>query len=89
MNAVTASLRMMDMGDRPVLTALWCTMFLGPLASILKPDMTIWFWGPTGSFKSTVSALFLCHFGSFERKTLPVDWSWTDNAMEKAAQSVS
>lgn len=47
--AVEASLALRSLGDRPTATALWCSMYLAPLASILQPDITIWLWGPADS----------------------------------------
>ena len=41
--------------------------------------------GITGSLKSTIAALFLCHWGSFTRTTLPGAWSSTANQLEKRA----
>lgn len=81
--AVDASLRLLELGTTPALSALWCGTYLAPLAEILTPDLALWLWGPTGSFKSTLAALFLSHFGRFERKNLPCDWSWTENALER------
>ncbi len=83
--AIERSLKLLELGDAPVLTALWCATFLAPVASILKPDFTVWMWGPTGSLKSSLAALFLSHFGAFERKNLPADWSSTDNSLERLA----
>lgn len=37
----------------------------------------------TGSLKSTLAALALCHYGSFTGDTLPGSWLSTDNALEK------
>lgn len=84
-DAVAASLALLDLGDTPVLSALWCATFLAPLAFILRPDVTLWLWGRSNAWKSTLGALFLCHYGDFERKTLPADWSSSDNMLEKLA----
>lgn len=84
-SAVAASLALLDLGRTPVLSALWCATFLAPLASILRPDLTVWLWGRTNAWKSTIAALFLSHFGDFERKTLPADWSSSENMLEKLA----
>jgi len=84
-DAIDCSLSLLDLGDAPAVTALWCAMYLAPLSSILQPDFTLWLWGPTGSFKSTLAGLFLSHFGDFDRKSLPADWSSTDNALERLA----
>jgi hypothetical protein len=41
--------------------------------------------GPTGTFKSTLSALCLCHFGRFDLAHLPANWSSTANYLERQA----
>lgn len=83
--AIVASINFLRVGDLCVTAPLWAAMFLAPLSSILHPDLTVWLWGPTGAFKSTLAALSLCHFGDFTRTTLPADWSSTDNALERMA----
>ena len=84
-DAIRTSLALLDLSDSPVVAALWCAMYLAPLASILKPDFTTWLWGPTGSWKTTLSALFVSHYGEFGRKDLSLDWSSTENYLERAA----
>src|SRR5262249_20874361 len=51
----------------------------------LPMDVTLWLEGVTGSLKSTMAALFQCHFGDFTRTTLPAAWSSTANVLEKRA----
>lgn len=83
--ALEASLRFLDTGrwniTMPVLTA----MYLAPLAEILPPSFTIWLFGTTGSLKSTLVALAMCHYGTFAYNTPPASWTATANALEKLA----
>jgi hypothetical protein len=48
-------------------------------------DFSLWLEGITGSLKSTLAALFLCHFGDFDRTHLPAAWSSTANQLERRA----
>jgi Domain of unknown function (DUF927) len=47
------------------------------------PDFALWGWGATGSFKNTIAALALSHFGSFSETNLPVSFESTANAQER------
>jgi len=46
-------------------------------------DFMLWVFGETGSMKSTICALALCHYGDFDHKNLPEGWASTDNILEK------
>jgi len=58
-------------------------VYLAPLASLLKVDFSLWVYGHTGNFKSTLAALAQAHFGLFSRTTLPGSWFSTANSLEK------
>jgi hypothetical protein len=47
------------------------------------PDFALWLWGGTGSYKSTITALFLSHFGDFSETNLPLSFESTANALER------
>ena len=64
----------------PLLGAL----YLAPLSEIVVPDFVLWLWGATGSFKSTLAALILSHFGNFSETTLPLSFESTANALERS-----
>jgi hypothetical protein len=81
--AIAASLRFLEIGEPAVIWPLWASMFLAPLSELLCPAFTLWLVGPSGSFKSTVVALALCHYGEFTVRTLPVSWRDTANYLEK------
>ncbi|MDY6912650.1 MAG: DUF3854 domain-containing protein, partial [Chloroflexota bacterium] len=82
--AVRASISFMDLGKQDVMYPLWASMYLSPLCEILNPAFTLWLYGHTGSFKSVLSALALCHFGEFTYLTLPASWRDTANRLEWA-----
>jgi len=60
--------------------------FLAPLTSILNPmpNFSAYFYGETGSFKSTVATLLCCHFGDFSISNLS-NFESSGNAIEKRA----
>jgi hypothetical protein len=83
--AMRASLDLLRVGPPVVTFPLWAAVFRAPLASVLALDLAIWIEGITGSLKSTLAALFLAHYGAFDRTNLPGNWSSTANALEKHA----
>jgi hypothetical protein len=81
--AIAASLAFLDLGEPAVVVPIWATMYLAPLSELLCPAFTLWLVGPSGSFKSTLAALALCHFGEFTVRSLPASWRDTANYLEK------
>ena len=63
--AMAESVGFLDIGNPDVMLPLWSEMYLAPLAELLNPAFTLWMQGGSGSFKSTLSALALCHYGDF------------------------
>jgi len=81
--AAQASLRFLDVAPWEITAPLLACCFLAPFADLLKIDFSLWIYGPTGSMKSTLAALALCHFGEFTRLSLPGSWFSTVNSLEK------
>ena len=81
--AMQASLRFLEVAPLSVTFPLWGAMYLAPLAEISPLDFMLWVFGETGSMKSTLCALALCHYGEFDHKHLPDGWGSTDNILEK------
>lgn len=83
--AMRASLRLLKLAPLTITAPLWAATFRAPLASTYPLDLSVWLEGRTGSLKSTVAALFLSHYGPFERTQLPGAWSSTANQLERRA----
>jgi hypothetical protein len=83
LEAAQASLRFLDVATWEVTAPLLACVYLAPFADFLKVDYSLWMFGPTGSFKSTLAALALCHFGNFDRLSLPGSWFSTVSSLEK------
>ena len=82
--AIRASLEFLEMGRSEVLYPLWSAMYLAPLAEILPLTFTLFLVGPSGTFKSTLTALALNHYGQkFDEFHLPAAWRDTENKLEK------
>jgi hypothetical protein len=81
--AMRLSLKLLDLAPLRITAPLFSAIFRASLSSSLPMDTTIWLEGKTGSLKSTLAALFLCHFGEFGRLTLPAAWASTANVLEK------
>ncbi|TQK53306.1 bifunctional DNA primase/polymerase-like protein [Brevibacillus sp. AG162] len=86
--AMKASLSLLDPAPKKVTLPLFALSFLAPLCEWLRsmdlePAFIIWLHGETGSRKSSLAALFLCHFGIFSTKTPPASFKDTMNSLEK------
>ncbi len=84
-DAMRISLQLLDIAPPEITVPLWASVFRAPLASAYPVDLSIWLEGLTGSLKSTLAALFLSHFGDFDRTDLPGTWSSTVNQLEYRA----
>lgn len=83
--AIRTSLALLNVAPLSVTLPLWAAMYRAPLASLLPVDFSLWLVAATGSLKSTLAALFLCHFGNFTALNLPGSWSSTRNQLERRA----
>ena len=83
-SAVRRSLRFLDLAPTRVTAPLLGAVYSAPFSEILVPDFTLWLWGGTGSFKSTLSALALSHYGAFSETSLPLSFESTSNALERS-----
>lgn len=82
-DSIQYSLKLLEVGPDEVVIPLLAAAYLAPLCEFLHPDFVIFLVGKTGSLKSTLAALFLSHYGQFDRTNLPASWESTDNALEK------
>jgi hypothetical protein len=69
---------------------LLASVYLAPLCEPLRqagiePSFLPYIWGVSRTKKSTLIALLLCHFGSFDPKGLPASFRDTANSIEKLA----
>ena len=71
--AVRASLRFLDVARRHITIPMLAAVYLAPLQSIIRADFTLWLLARTGSFKSTLAALVMSHFGRFVKGGEKVD----------------
>ena len=83
--AFWTSLRLLEIAPFTVTVPLWAVAYRAPLVTALPADLSLWLEGTTGSLKSTLAALSLCHFGDFDRLHLPGSWVSTANALEHRA----
>jgi hypothetical protein len=81
--AVRQSWRFLLVAPRRITAPLLTAAYAAPLAEIVIPDFTIWLWGGTGSYKSTLAALILSHYGDFSETNLPLSFESTSNALER------
>jgi hypothetical protein len=78
--AILASLNFWDIADPAITVPQWAAVYLAPLSPLLTADFGLWVHGKSGSFKSVIAALALCHFG---------DWSGRDGRLKLPANFIS
>ncbi|MCZ6625567.1 MAG: hypothetical protein O7B35_15290, partial [Deltaproteobacteria bacterium] len=83
--AIRVSIKLLDIAPLEVTAPLWAGVYRAPLATFFPVDFSLWLEGLTGSLKSTIAGLLLCHFGDFDRTHLPGAWSSTTNQLERRA----
>ncbi|MFC1951812.1 DUF3854 domain-containing protein [Chloroflexota bacterium] len=81
--AIKTSFNYLLVANPEVTFPLWTAMYLAPLSELIEPSFTLWLVGPSGAFKSTLTALALSHFGAFDMRHLPASWRDTHNQLEK------
>lgn len=85
--AIRASLRFLDLADRRQTWPLLASAYTAPFSGMIGVDFLLWLHGVTGSRKSTLAALLLCHFGDFQRHSLPGNFTSSANSLERQAFS--
>ena len=88
--ALKVSLSLLELGPKKIMYPLLALVYLAPLCEPLRqagiePSLLSYIWGVSGSKKSTLIALLLSHFGSFEHTGLPASFRDTANSIEKLA----
>jgi hypothetical protein len=85
-SAMVASLSYLDLAPPQVTFPLWSAMWLAPLRGLVSCAFSLWVYGATGTFKSTLAALALNHYGpGFDDKHLPASFTDTVNRLEHKA----
>lgn len=87
-DALRASLSLLTLFPDELAYPLLAATYLAPLAQWCTPDFSIYLDGPTGTFKSSLSAVFLSHFGSFSFDSLPVSWMSTTFSLEAVTSAL-
>ena len=84
--AVKRSIALLDIAPHSVTIPCLAASFRAVTESILPANFTLWLLGESGALKSTLTALFLAHFGAtFDDRTLPANWLSTANELERLA----
>lgn len=88
--AVRASKALLEIAPKEVTMPLLAHCYLAPLNDVfrragIEPNFLVWLFGGTGSRKTSIAMLFLCHFGKFNGKTPPASFKDTANAIERKA----
>lgn len=86
---VRASLALMGLAPaRPELGAyLLAAIFRAPTAEAAPIDHGGWLHGSTGNFKSEAAALALAHFGEFDGRSIPANFTDSEGNIERKAHA--
>ena len=90
LDAARTSLRIREIMQTGIGTALLGTVYLAPLREFMAqtdvaPAFALFLYGESGTHKSTAAALALAHFGNFHAKNPPASFSDTGNQIRKKA----
>lgn len=79
------SLSFLNIGSRSVTLPLWCTTYLAPLTTLLNPmpNFSLYNYGNSGTFKTTLAILTLAHFGTFSGAESLSNFEDTPGILEK------
>lgn len=84
--AVQASLGLATLAPTALMVPLLGAAYRAPLGVLVPNDFSLFLSGPTGVFKTELTALIQAHFGAgFHGKNLPGHWASTANTLEKLA----
>ena len=87
--AMSSSISYLTVASGRVTYPLWAAMWLAPLRELVSCAFTLWLYGATGTFKSTLAALALNHYGAnFDEKHLPASFTDTANRLEQKAFTI-
>lgn len=88
--AAKTTLECLKLAPPEVTYPMLATIFLAPLCELMKqarcePAFVLWLSGVTQAGKSTLTGLFLSHFGDFQGKSMPGSFKDTENTIERKA----
>ena len=88
--ALRASLSLLELGPKRIMYPLYALIWLTPLCEPfrqagIEPGFVTYLWGKSGTFKSSLIAVLLCHYGDFGPKTLPASFKDTSFSVEEIA----
>ncbi|MFN8664880.1 MAG: DUF3854 domain-containing protein [Thermomicrobiales bacterium] len=85
-DAVHTSLGLLELAPDRVMVPLLAAVYRSVLCEFAPADFTPFLVGPTGVYKSELSAVAMQHVGpGFDRLHLPAQWSATPNFLERIA----
>lgn len=85
--AILTSLSFLELGKKEIVLPLYTVTFLSVLTTVLPmmPNFSLYVYGSTGVFKTTLLLLAMCHFGEFRSIDRLSNFEDTSNAVEKRA----
>jgi hypothetical protein len=88
--AIQTAVSLLEIGSSEIMYPLVAIAFLSPLMEVMRqagiePGLLMYLWGKSGCLKSTLIALILCLFGTFEPKGLPASFRDTPKSIEELA----
>lgn len=83
--AIKASISFLELAPKKITLPLLSTLYLSPLTTIISPmpNFSLYLWGPTQGFKTTLGLLMCSHFGNFDDQKQLSNFYDTANALMK------
>ena len=91
--AVRASIDLIKVGPTAITIPMIAICYTSVLLELFRQagisvGFSLFLVGKSGTFKSTLAALFLCHFGEFSKDNLPGSFMSTANSLERLANTL-
>lgn len=87
--AIMVVLRFLELAPLRITVPLLAAAFRAVLGEMVAVDLSVYVVGPTGVFKTELTAIIQALFGAaFNGRNLPANWTSTENALEKQAFAV-
>lgn len=80
---IEASFNFLKTAKLYITLPLFASMYMTPLSDAIDTNFNLWLIAGSGSLKTTLASLALCHYGDFDYTCVPAAWRDTQNTLER------
>lgn len=80
---IEASFNFLKVAKLYITLPLFAAMYMTPLSDAIDTNFNLWLIAGSGSLKTTIASLALCHYGDFDYTCVPAAWRDTQNTLER------